>query len=164
MRIVAFAVAVAVSLLCEREAKALPRPAMSIVEVGLTERVVMDHVSGVALYGYDPVAYFTKSAAVYGKAEFEYIWRGAAWRFANAGNMAAFMASPSTYAPRFGGYDASAVAKGIAAAGNPRVFLIADRQLYLFRDEDSRAAFLESADARNGSAAAWPAIERRLMN
>lgn len=38
---------------------------------------------GIALKGYDTVAYFTKGKAVKGKKAFEYHWKGAKWRFAN---------------------------------------------------------------------------------
>jgi hypothetical protein len=37
--------------------------------------------NGVAIKGYDPVAYFTLSKPVEGKKEFEYKWQDAIWRF-----------------------------------------------------------------------------------
>lgn len=59
---------------------------------------------GVAIKGYDPVAYFTEGKPVKGKAEFEYEWQGAKWRFSNSGHLETFKKMPETYAPRYGGY------------------------------------------------------------
>jgi hypothetical protein len=135
---------------------------ISLADVGLTERVVADKVSGAAIGGYDPVAYFTAGRAVAGSPDFQLIWNGAAWRFANAGNKAAFEADPTVYAPCFGGYDADAIGRGVATAGDPRIFAIEGEHLYLFRDPASRAHFLASSTRAAAAEAAWPAIETTL--
>ena len=70
-----------------------------------TERVVVDRHTGLALYGVDPVGYFTDGKPVPGLADFEYGYAGAIWRFHNEGNRAAFAADPDVYMPRYGGYD-----------------------------------------------------------
>lgn len=59
---------------------------------------------GVAIKGYDPVAYFTERRAVKGKKEFEYKWQDAKWRFASAANREKFAANPAAYAPKYGGF------------------------------------------------------------
>ena len=59
---------------------------------------------GVAIKGYDTVAYFTEGRAVKGKKQFEYQWQGAKWRFANQKNLEMFTNDPDKYAPRYGGY------------------------------------------------------------
>lgn len=133
-----------------------------IAEVGLTERVVTDHYSGFAISGYDPVGYFAAGAAVVGLPQYETIWNGAAWRFANAGNRAAFLADPTTYAPNFGGYDGEAIARGIATAGNPKIFAIQGNRLFLFRDAASRANFLASRDLSLKAQSTWPQVEKGL--
>jgi len=125
---------------------------------GLNERVVADPASGIALFGYDPVAYFTEGRPVLGKRLFEAEWGGAAWRFASAANRAAFLSAPEVYAPQFGGYDPLAVARGRAAAGHPQVFAVLRDRLYLFRSPDARDTFADPAPA----VAEWPAVERDL--
>ena len=85
-----------------------------------TERVVVDRHTGLALYGIDPVAYFTDRKPVAGRADFEYRYAGAVWRFDNEGNRAAFAADPEVYMPRFGGYDPVGVARGLCDAGLSR--------------------------------------------
>ncbi len=59
---------------------------------------------GLAIKGYDPVAYFTLGKPVAGKQEFEYIWQDAKWRFANEDHLNLFTSDPEKYAPQYGGY------------------------------------------------------------
>jgi hypothetical protein len=135
----------------------------SAADAQTTERVVMNRYSGLAIGGFDPVAYFTESLAIQGLPDFEAAESGAVWRFRNEGNRASFVAHPEVYGPRFGGYDPVDVGRGVTYAGNPRIWLIIDRRLYLFGREESRdafaanpARFLKDADAR------WPAMEEGL--
>ncbi len=122
-------------------------------------RIVTDYNSGLAIYGFDPVAYFVDGAATPGHGEFEYRLGGVVWRFRNAGNRTAFIADPEVYRPRYGGYDPVAVARGVAAAGDPRLWLVVGEHLYLFRDKEALRAF--AADSEGIVAAAdrsWPQV------
>src|SRR5262245_56447214 len=83
------------------------------------DRFISDRHTGLALFGFDPVAYFTDAKPVAGKAEFELEVPDAIWRFRSAGNKAAFIANPDIYWPRYGGYDPVALGRGTAVAGNP---------------------------------------------
>ncbi len=59
---------------------------------------------GVAIKGYDTVAYFTQGKPVKGESKFEYKWKDATWRFANVEHLELFKAEPEKYAPQYGGY------------------------------------------------------------
>ena len=59
---------------------------------------------GVAIKGYDTVAYFTEGRALKGKSEFVHSWNEATWQFASASHRDMFAADPERYAPQFGGY------------------------------------------------------------
>lgn len=59
---------------------------------------------GLAIKGYDPVAYFTQGKPVEGKKEFEYKWQDAKWRFASEEHLNLFKSDPEKYAPQYGGY------------------------------------------------------------
>jgi YHS domain-containing protein len=59
---------------------------------------------GIAIKGYDPVAYFTMSKPVKGSDEFTYEWKGAKWQFSSKEHLALFSADPDKYAPQYGGY------------------------------------------------------------
>ena len=168
LKIAAIVLALAVCALGTREAKSgefedTALDLSRISQIGLTVRVAVDGISGVAISGYDPVAYFVTGRAVFGSTTFEAVWNGAAWRFANEGNRAAFLADPTVYAPRFGGYDADSIAGGVATPGDPKIFAIADGRLFLFRDEDARRNFLAGPDRAAAAERAWPALELRLI-
>ena len=128
-----------------------------------TERVVTDRHTGFAIYGIDPVAYFTDRKPVAGRAEFEFRFAGAIWRFANEGNRAAFVADPSIYMPRFGGYDPVDIARGVSTPGYPQLWAIAKDRLYLFYSAQARAAFLADPGAAIAAAEAhWPQLKQDL--
>jgi len=116
------------------------------VASAMTERVVVDRHTGLAIGGIDPVSYFTQAEAVKGLADFEAVSDGAIWRFARESNRAFFLANPDVYGPRFGGYDPVGIANGKAVAGSGQIWAIHDQRLYLFDREDTRAAFV--ADPR----------------
>ena len=59
---------------------------------------------GLAIKGYDPVAYFTEGKALKGTEKFTYQWMGAEWRFASAEHLDLFKSNPEKYAPQYGGY------------------------------------------------------------
>ncbi len=102
------------------------------IAAATTERLVVDRNSGLAISGFDPVAYFTDGRALVGKGEFEQSFAGAVWRFRNTGNRAAFVAAPDVYMPRFGGYDPVGLARGVALAGNPELWLVSGERLLPF--------------------------------
>lgn len=106
-----------------------------------TERVVTDRYTGLAIGGFDPVAFFTDSRPVQGDSDYEVSQNGAIWRFSNPDNRAFFIENPDIYSPRFGGYDPVDIARGVTFAGTSRLWLIVGQRLYLFGHEDSRAAF-----------------------
>ena len=128
-----------------------------------TERVVVNRYSGLAIEGFDPVAYFTDSVAVPGVADFEAAEAGAVWRFRNEGNRASFVAHPEVYGPQVGGYDPIDLARGVPYAGNPRFWVVAGQRLYLFGREENRDAFaVGPARFLKDATARWPALERGL--
>lgn len=89
--------------------------------------------SGLAIQGYDPVAYFTSDKAVEGKKEFSLEYQGATYQFATAADRDAFKANPGKYEPQYGGWCAYAMgAKGEKVAVDPETFKIIDGKLYLF--------------------------------
>jgi YHS domain-containing protein len=87
--------------------------------------------AGLALKGYDAVAYFVDRKAVEGLPAFEYEWNGARWRFANATNRERFSKNPEGFAPQFGGYCAWAVSRNYTADTDPEAFDVVDGKLYL---------------------------------
>ena len=59
---------------------------------------------GVAIKGFDPVAYFTENRAVKGDSDYQLVWRDAKWYFTSAEHRDMFKADPEAFAPQYGGY------------------------------------------------------------
>jgi YHS domain-containing protein len=134
-----------------------------ISRAALTERVVVDWHTGLAIGGYDPVAFFTDGEPMAGNADFEFRYEGAVWRFCNVGNRDAFAARPDVYMPQYGGYDPLGVAHGVAVAGRPNVWIIAGERLFLFYDSARREKFAGEPERYIASAdRKWPDVLRAL--
>jgi YHS domain-containing protein len=115
---------------------------------------------GVAIRGYDPVAYFEAGQPVAGSAAHSLDWQGVTWHFASAANKQAFQANPKTYAPKYGGYCAYAVAKDKLVSIDPDAWRIVDGALYLNYSksvqetwEQDIPGYIERAEAN------WPDLD-----
>ena len=114
---------------------------------------------GLAIKGYDPVAYFTQGAPVAGDAEFATEWRGATWRFSSAENRDRFTADPERYAPQYGGYCAWAVSQGYTASIDPEAWRIVDGRLFLNYSRDVQAKWEQAmADNIKHADVNWPKL------
>ena len=134
------------------------------LDASVGERVVSDRHTGLAIFGFDPVAYFTDARAMAGRPEFEVQATDAVWRFRSEGNRAAFVANPDIYQPRYGGHDPLALGRGIALAGNPLVWVVADNRLYLFYTPQAREDFARDPEAAIAAAdARWPDVAAGLV-
>ena len=87
--------------------------------------------SGVAINGYDPVAYFTQSKPVKGSSAFVFSWMNSTWWFASAEDRDEFSRNPTKYAPQYGGYCAYGVSQGHAVTIDPEAWAVIDGKLYL---------------------------------
>ncbi len=87
---------------------------------------------GLAIKGYDTVAYFTQNEPVKGDKEFSTDYKGATWIFASAENLELFKNDPAKYAPQYNGYCAYAMgAYGKKVKVDPNIYTIKDGKLYL---------------------------------
>jgi len=118
--------------------------------------------SGVALKGYDPVAYFSEKKPVPGKPEFTARHEDATYRFASAANRDAFAAAPAKYAPQYGGYCAFGMASGYKAPIEPDAWTVVEGKLYLNYSQSVRRqwssdvpGYVRKADAN------WPTVRSK---
>lgn len=89
---------------------------------------------GVAIKGFDPVAYFTDGQPRKGSKAHSYTYKGAEWRFVSEANKAKFVADPAKYEPAYGGYCAYGVAQGALVKIEGSAWSIKDGRLYLNYD------------------------------
>lgn len=88
--------------------------------------------NGVAIKGYDTVAYFTDGRPIEGKTDYQYSWDDVVWRFASLAHRDQFVADPERFAPQYGGFCAGSMYFGEAVAADPTAWKIVDGKLYLF--------------------------------
>jgi hypothetical protein len=139
-------------------------PGLPQVRAAMTERVVSDPHTGLAINGIDPVGYFTEAAAVYGRPDQEVRYAGAIWRFRNEGNKAAFIANPDVYMPRYGGYDPVALGRALAVPGNPLIWTMVGERLYLFYNDEARDRFIAGpGEAILHADNKWPGVLSGLL-
>jgi YHS domain-containing protein len=86
---------------------------------------------GIAIHGYDPVAYFVDKKPVAGKPSLSHQWSGAIWLFSTTENRQDFINTPEKYAPQFGGFCAYAASSGAFADTEPDAWSIVNNKLYL---------------------------------
>ncbi len=88
---------------------------------------------GLAIQGYDPVAYFTQNKAIKGNTQFVATVEGITYNFTNAANKDLFIKDPKKYEPQYGGWCAYAMgATNEKVAIDPQTFKIVGGKLYLF--------------------------------
>lgn len=88
---------------------------------------------GIALSGYDAVAYLNQKKAVKGSKEFSVIHEGVTYYFSTSANRDEFRKSPARYEPAYGGWCAYAMgATGEKVSVDPKTFKIVNGRLNLF--------------------------------
>jgi len=86
---------------------------------------------GLALQGYDAVAYFTDGQPKKGDPKFQTKLNGVTYYFASADHLKKFKAHPDAYMPQFGGFCAMGTALNHKFEGDPNVWKVVDNKLYL---------------------------------
>lgn len=89
---------------------------------------------GVAIQGYDPVAFFTDNRAVQGSSQFQSQYDGAKYYFASAEHKSAFDKEPGKYEPQFGGYCAYGASQGHPAPVKIEAWQIVNGRLLMQYD------------------------------
>jgi YHS domain-containing protein len=121
---------------------------------------------GVAMDGFDVVAYFADGAPAKGTPDHAVEYQGAQWLFSSAAHAATFSADPAKYAPKNNGWCSYAVSEGYAADVDfVDGWSVIDGALYLNYSEPVRAIFLsEQARRVPASATNWPTVATGLAD
>jgi len=115
--------------------------------------------SGVAIQGYDPVAFFTDHQPVKGDQKFLVKHNGAIYFFASKEHKDLFKADPAKYEPEFGGYCAYGVSRNKLVEIEVDAFQIVDGKLLLQYSKGVRDDFNKDAKANLAKAASnWPEL------
>jgi YHS domain-containing protein len=93
--------------------------------------LVLKNRDGLALQGYDPVAYFTDNKPVKGSPKYQSEFDGAKYWFASLDHKTAFDADPPKYAPAYGGYCGYAASIDRLSPVSPEWFQVVEGKLIL---------------------------------
>lgn len=118
--------------------------------------------TGLAIDGYDPVAYFTEGRPVRGDEKFQHEYGGAKYWFVSQANRDLFAKDPTKYAPQYGAFCAYAVSKGYTADTDPLAWKIVDGKLYLNYNAGAQKAWEKDVpgNIRKGDEN-WPALSKK---
>ena len=115
--------------------------------------------TGVAIQGYDPVAFFTDNKPLKGKPEFPARHNGALYYFASKEHRELFKSDPAKYEPVFGGYCAFGVSKGKLVEIDVDAFQIVNGRLLLQYSKGVRDDFNKDTKGNLAKAEAnWPGL------
>ena len=119
--------------------------------------------NGVALQGYDPVAFFTDGRPVRGNQQFQTQYHGATFYFASAGHKATFAKEPAKYEPQFGGFCAYGASRGKTVPIKIEAWQIVNGRLLMQYDLDVKGKF--NSDPQGNLSKAdknWPGLVEKL--
>ena len=93
---------------------------------------IMANEDGVAIDGFDPVAYFDEGKAVKGVEIHSCEYLNRTWHFSSAENRDKFLSNPEKFSPQYGGFCAHSLSNNKLIESNPEAFTIRDDKLYLY--------------------------------
>ena len=130
------------------------------------EEMVNITKDGIAIDGFDAVAYFEAGRPVKGLPEFGLNHKGATWLFASAAHRDAFAADPSQFEPQFNGWCSYAVSEGYGAEVDfVKGWAVLDEKLYLNWDEETKNAFVaERAKRQKAANDNWSVVHAGMID
>ena len=127
-----------------------------------SKSLVLKTKDGLAIQGYDPVAYFTDNKAVKGSTQYSSEYDGAKYFFANEEHKGLFDANPDKYAPAYGGYCGYAASINRLSPISPEWFQIEDGKLILQHNKKAFDLFNRELKENVAKADAnWPGLVAR---
>jgi len=94
--------------------------------------LIQSNEEGVAIDGYDPVAYFSQNKAVKGTSVHSCEYQNRVWHFSSAENRDKFLSNPEKFAPQYGGYCAHSLSNNKLVESDPESFVVRDDKVYLY--------------------------------
>lgn len=133
---------------------------LSLTLAGPAESGQFYERNGVAIDGFDPVAYFEDHKAVKGLPSLSHVYKGSTFLFASPAHLAVFVQTPERFAPQFGGFCAYGIAEGVKAKSEGEVWEIVAGKLYLNYDSTIQRKWMNGKEVLIREAEAkWPQVE-----
>lgn len=124
--------------------------------------------NGIAIGGYDVVAYFETGKPEKGTDSFKSNYDGVTYLFASAQRQKLFELNPLKYVPQYNGYCALAVSYGKKVSIDPQTYKVSNGKLYLFYNGKTSRGKVNSIETWNKSEdrllrkadALWPEVKK----
>ena len=130
---------------------------------GSTATVNLDE-HGLALGGYDAVAYFDTGKPTHGKETIATSYGGARYLFASEAHRKMFLADPGKYVPQFGGFCAVGTSFGEKVDTDPETGKVVKGKLYLNNSPKVAAKFDEDPLGTISRAEKnWPTVKDKAL-
>ena len=119
---------------------------------------------GIAMGGYDPVAYIDGGKPTHGIATIFASHDGARYLFASVEHRSEFLKNPQKYLPEFGGFCAIGTAFGEKVDGDPKTGEVVNGKLYLNYNTKALDLFNKDQSGTITKANAnWPAVKDKAF-
>ena len=126
---------------------------------GSTSSINVD-AQGLALAGYDPVAYFDTGKPTHGVATITASYGGAHYLFATEAHRKTFLANPKKYVPEFGGFCAVGTSFNEKVDVDPETGKVVKGKLYLNNNPRAQAIFdKDTAGTITRAEHNWPTVK-----
>lgn len=130
---------------------------------GSTSSINVD-AQGLALAGYDPVAYFDTGKPTHGAATITASYGGARYLFASEAHRQSFLADPKKYLPEFGGFCTVGTSFGEKVDIDPETGKIVNGKLYVNSNPKAQAVFdQDMAGTIQRAEHNWPAVKDKRL-
>ena len=130
---------------------------------GSTSPINVDE-HGVALRGYDPVAYFDGGKPTHGVATIFVSYEGTRYLFASEAHRKAFLDAPTKYIPQFGGFCALGTAEGEKVDADPQTGEVINGKLYVNFNEKALGIFNKDQSGTIAHAQQnWQAVQKKAL-
>ncbi len=136
---------------------------LTILTIGITnaQSVKFSSTDGVAIKGYDVVAYFVQQQAIAGNDAFTTEWSGSKWKFTSQANLDSFKIAPEKYAPQYGGYCAYGCSDNHLAPTDPNAWTIVNDKLYLNYNLKVKGFWIkDTTNLIKKADGLWPALKK----
>jgi YHS domain-containing protein len=126
---------------------------------GSTSSINLD-AQGLALGGYDPVAYFDTGKPTHGMATLTATYGGARYLFASDAHRKTFLADPKKYVPEFGGFCAVGTSYGEKVDIDPETGKVVQGKLYVNNSAKAQAIFdKDTSGTITRAETNWPTVK-----
>jgi hypothetical protein len=120
--------------------------------------------NGLALGGYDPVAYFDGGKPTHGVEAIFASYDGARYLFATAAHRSAFLANPKKYVPEFGGFCAVGTSFGEKVGADPETGEVVNGKLYVNYNQKALDLFNKDQSGTITKAKSnWPTVKDKAF-